>query len=57
MGVTLRGPRTQLDDLHPDDIGALYLDLRSGKDAKIDIDEKMFNVPAGLTVEQISPRP
>lgn len=53
--ITLRGPRTQLDDLHSDDIGALQLDLRSGKDAKIDLDEKMFHVPAGLTVEQITP--
>ena len=53
--ITLRGPRTQLDDLHADDIGALQLDLRSGKDGKIDIDEKMFRIPAGLTVEQIVP--
>ena len=53
--ITLRGPRTQLDDLHSDDIGALQLDLRSGRDAKIDLDEKMFRIPAGLTVEQITP--
>jgi YbbR domain-containing protein len=55
IGVTLRGPRTQLDELHPGDIGALYLDLRSGKDEKIEIDEKMFNIPPGLTVLQIIP--
>ncbi len=53
--ISLRGPRTQLDDLHSDDMGALQLDLRSGQDAKIDLDEKMFRVPAGLTVEQITP--
>ena len=53
--ITLRGPRTQLDDLHSDDIGALQLDLRTGKDAKIELDEKMFRIPAGLTVEQITP--
>jgi hypothetical protein len=54
--VTLRGPRTQLDELHSDDVGPLQLDLRSGKDGKIDIDDKMFlRIPAGLTVEQISP--
>src|SRR5262249_32952546 len=55
VGITLRGPRTQLDELHADDIGALRLDLRSGQDAKIDIDEKMFHIPAGLTVQQIFP--
>jgi YbbR domain-containing protein len=53
--VTLRGPRTQLDELHSDDVGPLQLDLRSGKDGKIDIDEKMFRIPAGLTLDQISP--
>src|SRR5271163_4889439 len=37
VGITLRGPRTQLNELHADDIGAVRLDLRSGQD-KIDID-------------------
>jgi YbbR domain-containing protein len=55
VGITLRGPRTQLDELHADDIGGLRLDLRSAQDAKIEIDEKMFHIPAGLTVEQIFP--
>ena len=55
MGVTLRGPRTQLDDLHSSDIGAVYLDLRKGIDEKIEIDEKMLNVPPGLAVLQIFP--
>lgn len=55
VGITLKGPRTQLDELHSDDIGALRLDLRSAQDAKIDIDEKMFHIPAGLTVQQIFP--
>jgi YbbR domain-containing protein len=55
VGVTLRGPRAQLDELHSDDIGSLRLDLKSAQDAKIDIDEKMFHIPAGLTVEQIFP--
>src|SRR3954466_14223475 len=40
VGITLKGPRTQLDELHTDDIGAVRLDLRSGQDAKIDIDDK-----------------
>ncbi len=55
VGVTVRGPRTQIDELHSDDIGALRLDLRSGQDAKIDFDEKMFHTPAGLSVMQIYP--
>ncbi len=54
VGITLRGPRTQLNELHPDDIGPVRLDLRGGQD-KIDIDESMFHAPAGLTVEQIFP--
>lgn len=53
--VTLRGPRTRLDDLHADDLGPLQLDLRGGKDGKVDIDEKMFHIPAGVAVEQIAP--
>jgi YbbR domain-containing protein len=55
VGITLRGPRTQLDELHADDIGALRLDLRSGHDGKIELEPTMFHVPAGLTVEQIIP--
>jgi YbbR domain-containing protein len=53
--VTLRGPRTQLDELHADDIGPVHLDLQSGQDAKIDLDEKMFHVPTGVSVEGILP--
>ncbi len=53
--ITLKGPRTQLDELHADDIDAVQLNLQNGKDGKVDIDEKMFHVPAGLIVEQITP--
>jgi YbbR domain-containing protein len=56
VGVTLQGPRTQIDELHSDDIGALRLDLRAGQDSKIEIEEKMFHTPAGLTVMQIYPQ-
>jgi len=55
VGVTLRGPRTQLDDLRADDLGSLRLDLRSGRETTIDLDPSMFHVPTGLTVEQIIP--
>ncbi|HVY44641.1 MAG TPA: CdaR family protein [Minicystis sp.] len=55
VGVTLRGSHTQLDDLRADDVGALRLDLRSGRDTRIDLDPSMFHVPPGLTIEQIIP--
>ncbi len=54
VGITLNGPRAQLDELHADDIGPLQLDLKSGPD-KIDIEEKMFHIHPGLTVQQIFP--
>jgi YbbR domain-containing protein len=53
--VTVRGSRTQLDDLRADDLGTLQLDLRSARETRIDIDPSMFHVPVGLTVEQIYP--
>lgn len=55
VGITLKGPRKQLDELHADDIGSAHLDLSSGRDAKIDLDPSMFHIPTGLTVEQIIP--
>lgn len=55
VAVTVRGSRTQLDDLRADDLGTLQLDLRSGKLTHIDLDPTMFHVPAGLSVEQIYP--
>jgi len=54
VGITLIGPRAQLDELHSDDIGPLQLDLKSGQD-KIDLDEKMFHIPPGVSVQQIFP--
>lgn len=54
--LTLRGSRTHLDDLRPDDLGPLQLDLRSAHDTRIDIDATMFHVPVGATVEQIYPQ-
>lgn len=55
VGITLRGSRSQLDGLHADNVGPLRLNLHSGLDAKIDLEEGMFHIPAGLTVEQIIP--
>ena len=55
VGITLRGPRSQLDELTADKIGPLSLDLSSARDAKIDLDEAMFNIPTGTSVEYIVP--
>src|SRR5688572_325868 len=55
VAVTLRGSRTQLDDLKADDLGSLQLDLKSGRETRIDLEPSMFHVPAGVTVQQIYP--
>jgi hypothetical protein len=55
VGVTLRGPHTTLDDLRSDDVGALKLDLRTGRETRLDLVPAMFHVPPGLTVDQIIP--
>lgn len=53
--VTVRGSRSQLDDLRADDLGTLQIDLRSGKVGAIDLEPWMFHVPGGLVVKQIYP--
>ncbi|WP_437673769.1 CdaR family protein [Sorangium sp. So ce131] len=55
VSVTVRGSRTQLDDLRADDLGTLQLDLRDGTKTRIELNAESFHVPAGLTVEQIYP--
>jgi hypothetical protein len=53
--VTVRGPRSTLDDLHADDIGSVQLDLRGGNDTRKIFEPSMIPVPPGLKVEQIDP--
>jgi hypothetical protein len=53
--VTLRGSRTQLDDLRTDDLGTLQLNLRSGRETNMDLKPGMFRVPAGVEIEEIHP--
>jgi hypothetical protein len=53
--VTLRGTRTQLDDLRSDDLGTLNLNLRSGRETNIDLDPSMFRTPAGVSIAEINP--
>jgi YbbR domain-containing protein len=55
VSVTLRGSRTQLDDLRSENMSSVQLDLRSGRETSVDLEPTMFNVPAGLKVEAINP--
>lgn len=55
VSITLRGSRTQLDDLRSENLSSLQLDLRSGRETSVDLEPGMFNVPAGLKVEAINP--
>ena len=52
--VTLRGPRSTLDDTRPEDIGSVQIDLRGGNEAHWTVDPSMIPVPPGLKVEQIA---
>ncbi len=55
LRVTVRGPRTTLDDLHADDIGSVHVDLRGGNETRWTFDPATIPVPPGLQVEQIDP--
>ena len=55
VAVILHGPRTQLDALKRDDIGALQIDLRSGRGSRIDFDANALHLPTGVSVEQMYP--
>ncbi len=55
VAVILHGPRTQLDALKRDDIGALQIDLRSGRGSRIDFDAGALHLPTGVSVEQMYP--
>jgi YbbR domain-containing protein len=53
--VTVRGPRTTLDDMHADDVGNVQLDLRGGNETRVTFDPSTIPVPPGLRIEQIDP--
>jgi YbbR domain-containing protein len=55
VAVILHGPRTQLDALKRDDLGALQIDLRSGRGTRIDLDASSLRMPTGVSVEQMYP--
>lgn len=54
VAVTIRGSRSQLDDLRADDLGSLRLDL-TGHETGVELSSSMFHIPPGVTVEQIYP--
>jgi YbbR domain-containing protein len=53
--ATVKGSKTQLDDLHDDDIGTMYLDLHEAAATRVELKPEMVRVPAGLTVVSITP--
>ena len=53
--VTVRGPRTLLDEMKADDLGAFQPDLRSGKVDHVEFDPTVIHVPPGVRAEQIDP--
>jgi YbbR domain-containing protein len=53
--VTIRGPRTIVDDVKPDELGSFQLDLRSGKVDRIEFDPSAIHVPPGVRAEQVEP--
>jgi hypothetical protein len=56
VAVTLRGSRTQLDDLRGDDVGSVQLDLHTGRESRILLDESMIRVPPGASVLDFNPK-
>ena len=53
--VTVRGPRTILDEMKADDLGSFQLDLKSGKVDHVDFDPSRVHLPPGVRAEQIDP--
>ncbi|HXX65985.1 MAG TPA: CdaR family protein [Polyangiaceae bacterium] len=52
--VTVRGPRSALDEVHADDL-SVQVDLRGGNETRLTFDPSMIPVPPGLKIEQIDP--
>ncbi len=53
--VTLRGPRSVLEDLKGDEIGGVQIDVHEGTETHVTFTQQMFHLPAGVKVEQIDP--
>jgi hypothetical protein len=53
--VTVRGPRSTLDDLRADNMRPIQLDLHGGNETRVAFDPSIIPVKPGLKVEQIDP--
>lgn len=56
ISVTVRGPRSLVEDLNADSLGNLPVDLRDGRQARLAFNADQIHVPPGVKVEQISPQ-
>jgi len=55
VAVILRGPRTQIEALRRDDLGAVQIDLRSGRGSRIELDPSSLRMPTGVVLDQMYP--
>jgi YbbR domain-containing protein len=53
--LTLRGSRSLLNSVHPDDLGPIQLDLSETRASVYYFDAEQFSVPAGVEITQVSP--
>jgi YbbR domain-containing protein len=53
--LTLRGPRSSLDELRADDVGNIQVVLHSSAERRVRLDPAMVHVPPNVRVEQIDP--
>lgn len=53
--LTLRGPRSALDELRADDVGNIQVVLRTSAERRVRLDQQMVHVPPNVRVEQIDP--
>jgi YbbR domain-containing protein len=53
--LTLRGPRSSLDELRADDVGNIQVVLHSSSEHQVRLDPAMVHVPPNVRVEQIDP--
>ncbi len=53
--VTLRGPKTLVDEVRAEDLGSFQLDVRRGTETRATFDASALHVPAGVKVEAVDP--
>jgi YbbR domain-containing protein len=53
--ITLRGSRSVIDELRPEDLGDVQVDLRSGQDKRVVLEPALLHVPAGVRVDRFDP--